>query len=115
MKIRLSKKRRELLKKRYNEGKIAAFNDHSATRMKNMFGEYCLIGACLEDDEITQFKNNGEVFRTYSLAAFNDGRWGDICTIHDDASSPEKTYQKNRLREVIESLIEEGEAEWTSI
>jgi len=57
-KLTVDQKRRNLLKKRYEAGKIAALNDENAISLRNSKGNYCLQGAMMTDEEIDE-RNDG--------------------------------------------------------
>lgn len=106
--------RQELLKKRFEENKIAALNDHSAFLLKNHHREYCLYGAILTDEEIEERATTNSDKRYHEImdSPFSEnpypseGAYERIWSHHDKYIN---NADKAPLVELIKTAIETGE------
>ena len=119
--IKLSQERRELLKERYENNKIIALADVGGL-ICEIYREdcdcYCLIGAIAKEKEIPKLIDEANkspddpfVWNNFCKEVFQNAQIKDyyIYGLHDNANRSES--HKQRLINVIESLINTGEAE----
>jgi hypothetical protein len=103
-KLTVDQKRRNLLKERYEAGKIAALNNESAIPLKNSNGNYCLQGAMMFDEEIEK-RNDGNdgLLDIYEEKFSVHGDYPRVYQQHDKCvmSFVDKTPLINRIKKII--------------
>jgi len=107
-KLTVNQERRNLLKERYESGKIAALNNESAIILRNENGNYCLQGAMMTDEEIDKRNRaNDSLLDIYEEDFCVHEDYPRVYEQHDKCviSFVDKTPLINRVKKIIATGI----------